>query len=475
MSLRAGSIKNNSSDDEKGHPETGRGVVEPYYPDAEDPLEQNEVFKKTHEGVDFRTVGWPRASVIFLKVIFATGVLSIPTAMYSLGALGGALSVIGWGALNTYTAMVQGNFRNAHPGCHSIADMANVLGGKVLRELVGALFLIAYVLCAGSGILGVSIGLNALSTHAACTVWWSFIATVVVAVTASVRKFHQIGWLTWAGFASIFTAVFIVVIAVTTLDRPAAAPQTGPYELGYHVIAHPTFIAGMTASATIFVSSAGTSAFLPVISEMRNPRDYTKALLTCMAIVQAAYLTFALVVYRWCGQWVASPSLGSAGPTIKKVSYGIGLVGLIVSACLYLHVAAKYLFVRILRNSPHLQKNTTVHWITWLSCTCGLASISFILAEAIPIFNYLLALTGSICFAPLAIALPGFLWLYDHERYRKGSIGQQAMWWAHAFLPLLGAFLCVGGTYGTVQLIINAYADGQIGSAFSCADNSNST
>lgn len=34
-------------------------------------------------------------------VMFATGVLSIPSAMYSLGALGGALSVIGWGALNT--------------------------------------------------------------------------------------------------------------------------------------------------------------------------------------------------------------------------------------------------------------------------------------------------------------------------------------------------------------------------------------
>jgi len=34
-------------------------------------------------------------------VIFATGVLGIPSALYSLGALPGALSVVGWGALNT--------------------------------------------------------------------------------------------------------------------------------------------------------------------------------------------------------------------------------------------------------------------------------------------------------------------------------------------------------------------------------------
>jgi hypothetical protein len=67
MSLRAGSVKNGSSDDEEAQPAIDRGVVKPYYADAEDPLEENEVFKKTHEGVDFRTVGWPRASVIFLK------------------------------------------------------------------------------------------------------------------------------------------------------------------------------------------------------------------------------------------------------------------------------------------------------------------------------------------------------------------------------------------------------------------------
>jgi hypothetical protein len=386
--------------------------------------------------------------------------------MASLGAIGGALSVVGWGALNTYLAIVQGNFRNSHAGCHSIADMAQLLGGVVLKEVVGALFLLAYIIIAGSGILGVSIALNALSNHAACTVWWSLISTIVIVACASARKFHQIGILTWAGFFSIFVAVLIVVIGVTTRDRPAAAPQTGDFELGYLPIAYPNFSAGLVASATIFGSSAGTSAFLPVISEMKHPKDYNKAVYVCMAIVQGSYLAFALVVYRWCGQWVTSPSLGTAGPTLEKVSFGVGLVGLTVSACLYLHVAAKYLFVRILRNSPHLQKNSVVHWGTWLGCTLGLGSISFILAEGVPIFNYLLALAGSICFAPLAIILPGWFWLYDFKHYRKGSVGQKAMFCAHAILPPLGAFIAVGGVYAVVQAIITAYADGTIGELY---------
>ncbi|KAJ5241275.1 uncharacterized protein N7469_002866 [Penicillium citrinum] len=431
--------------------------------------DQHEVFKRGDGQVDFRT-----PPVAILIVIFATGVLSIPSLMYQLGAFPGAVNVIGWTLLNTYCAIVQGNFRNRYPGCHSIADMAQVVGGPLLKEVVGVLFTISYVIVAASGIIGVSTAFNALSLHSLCTVWFSFIATVIIAGCASVRKFSHIGWLTWVGFASVYIAVFIIVIGVTVRDRPAAAPQTGDFELGYRVIGNPDFTTGITAAATIFVSSAATSAFLPVISEMRKPKDYPKAVYMSMSLVTASYLTFSLVIYAWCGKWIASPSLGSAGETVKRVAYGIALPGLIISGCLYVHVAAKYLFVRILRNSRHLQANTMVHWGTWLSCTIGMAAISFILACAIPIFNYVLALVGSLCFAPLAISLPGWLWVYSHGEYLKGTLWRQTIYGLHILLILLGLFMTVGGTYGVIVQINNAYADGSISSAFSCADNSGS-
>lgn len=262
---------------------------------------------------------------------------------------------------------------------------------------------------------------------------------------------------------------------MTTRDRPAAAPQTGDYEFGYFAIGHPTFVAAITSVSTIFCSGAGTSAFLPVISEMKRPRDYNKAVYLCMGIVTASYLSFSLVVYRWCGKWVASPSLGSAGDTIKKVAYGIGLIGLLVSACLYIHVAAKYLFVRMLRNSRHLQQNTVVHWSIWLACTLGMSIVGFLIASGIPIFNYLLALAGSLTFAPLALGLPGYLWIYDHQHYRKGNWWRVTVYYLNWLMILLAVFLTIGGTYGVVQNIIDAYARGEIDRAFSCADNSNSS
>lgn len=272
--------------------------------------DDREVFRDTQDGVAFRTVGWFRASVMFLKVMIAVGVLSLPTTMDQLGAVGGALSIVGFGLFNTYCFIIFGDFRARHPGCHSVADMAGVVGGWLTKEIAGVLFIVAFLLSTSAGIVGLSTGFNALSRHAACTVWWNLLAAVIIGLSASLRKLHQVGWITYVGFVSIYAAVLIVVIGVTQQPRPAAAPQTGDFDLGFHAIAYPSFAEGMVAASTIFYSSAGTSAFLPVISEMRRPEDYKKALYLCMTIVTTSYLAFTTVIYRWCGQWLANPSLG---------------------------------------------------------------------------------------------------------------------------------------------------------------------
>lgn len=89
--------------------------------------------------------------------------------------------------------------------------MGNLVGGKIVRELTGILFLVAFVLVGASGIVGTSTALNALSNHSLCTNYFSIIATIMVFVAGSPRKFEKIAWVTWAGFLSVFTAIFIVV------------------------------------------------------------------------------------------------------------------------------------------------------------------------------------------------------------------------------------------------------------------------
>lgn len=131
--------------------------------------------------------------------------------LYTLGALPGALLIVAWGAFNTYATVCYGAYRNRHPGIHTVVDMADRVGGVVFRELAGALFIIGNVLCVSAALVSISTGINALSHHAACTVWWSFIAVIPTAAIASMRKLHAVGYLMWVGFASLFVATFIVV------------------------------------------------------------------------------------------------------------------------------------------------------------------------------------------------------------------------------------------------------------------------
>lgn len=55
----------------------------------------------------------------------------------------------------------------------------------------------------------------------------------------------------------------MVTIAVGVQDRPTLAPE-GVTEYGFVAVGNPTFILGVYAALIIFVSSSGTSAFVPM-------------------------------------------------------------------------------------------------------------------------------------------------------------------------------------------------------------------
>jgi amino acid transporter len=209
---------------------------------------------------------------------------------------------------------------------------------------------------------------------------------------------------------------------------------------------------------------------------MRDPRHYTRALLICQIVMTVIYIVIGVVVYYFCGSYVASPALGSAGPTVKKAAYGVALPGLIVSTTLLTHYPAKYVFVRTLRNTRHLASNTTTHWVCWLACTFGVATIAYIIASAVPVFGGLISLIGALfgtfmCFQPM-----GCMWLYDH--WKAGEVnGSRLRWhfmvgWS-VFVIAIGSFLMVAGTYGSVIGILDSYKESGGSAAWSCADNSN--
>lgn len=76
-----------------------------------------------------------------------------------------------------------------------------------------------------------------------------------------------------------------------------------------------------------------------MISEMRDPRMYTRALCVAQGTTSCFYIIIGSIVYHFCGQYVAYPALGSAGPLMKKVCYGLAIPALVVTLTIYLHVS----------------------------------------------------------------------------------------------------------------------------------------
>ena len=188
--------------------------------------------------------------------------------------------------------------------------------------------------------LGVSIGLSALSTHGTCTAAIFFVVFAIIGlVFASVRTLGRLSWLAWVGTACVLVSVFVLTVAAGVQERPAEAPQVGPWSSDFKIVGNPTFEEAMAAVSSLVLSYAGVPAFFAVASEMADPRLYTRSVLTCQGVATVTYSVIGIVVYYYCGSYVASPALGSAGVLMKKVCYGLVLPGLIVSTLLYIHVS----------------------------------------------------------------------------------------------------------------------------------------
>jgi hypothetical protein len=110
----------------------------------------------------------------------------------------------------------------------------------------------------GSAIVGATIGLNAVSAHGTCTAVFVAVATVLGFLLASVRTLGKVSWLGWIGLVSILAAIFTVTISVGVQDRPALAPQTGPWETGFKVIGSPSFTEASSAISALILAYAGT-------------------------------------------------------------------------------------------------------------------------------------------------------------------------------------------------------------------------
>ena len=277
------------------------------------------------------------------------------------------------------------------------------------------------------------------------------------------RTLDRLSWISVPSVLSILIAGIVGMIGAgvdPTPDRfPLSAARSSSFYDAFVSITNPVF------------SYAGHFMFFILISEMKRPQDAMKAAYTLQGFATTFYAVFAVVMYVYLGDGVASPAFSSLSPKWMKAAYGIAIPNFLIAGSLYAHTASKLFFIRFFRNSRHLHSHTFTGWGVWTILIIVMNGAAFVLAVGVPIFSYLIGIAASLFASWYTYGVAGAFWL--HDSYHDGNgVSTWKKKWPQAALAaatfLAGAFICVAGTYVTIRAIVEAYRSGEVGKPFSC-------
>jgi len=144
--------------------------------------------------IKYRTMIWWQATVIMIAETVSLGVLSLPNVLASVGLVAGLILIVGLGLIATYTGYVIGQFKMAYPHVHNMADAGEVLLGRVGGEVFGVAQTVFLSFGVGSHVLTFTIGMNAVTGHATCTIVWAVVGSVVMFVCTLPRTLRMVSY-----------------------------------------------------------------------------------------------------------------------------------------------------------------------------------------------------------------------------------------------------------------------------------------
>ncbi|KXJ89038.1 amino acid transporter [Microdochium bolleyi] len=429
-------------------------------------------------------LGMIRTTLIFFTNQVGIGILSLPSVLHTIGLIPGIISIIAFGVLATYTAYILIQFWRKYPSIRDVVDVGRIMGGLPLEIIVGVAHVLNLALICASANVTLSIGLNTMTDHALCTVGFVGIPMVMCWLLCMPRSLSFAGWFGIPATISIFVAVLITIVALavngpntgTSGYFSEAANQAVVMSLGPNPNA--TMHQKFESVLNVAFAYAGNQAFITVIAEMRDPsRDYPRAIVWLNVFAIPMYVIVACVVYSLAGQYVVSPALGSAPGVASKVAYGILFGTMLGSGLVFGHTAIKYMYNvvmdRVLRSRHQLMDNSVTSWSVWIGIGTAFWVVSFVLANAIPAFNSILAISSALFVTWFTFGMAAAQWIFINWGQQTANWRKMSLSVFNWFLVLASAFLTVFGLYTSISGLDQRVRDPDDAlDVFTCADNS---
>ncbi|PKX91021.1 neutral amino acid permease [Aspergillus novofumigatus IBT 16806] len=426
--------------------------------DATPTYKQDAFGDESNAEVKYKVMKWWQCGLLMVAETVSLGVLSLPAAVAGLGLVPSVILLVALGLLSTYTGYTIGQFKLKHREIMNMADAGEVLLGSWGREILGAAQMLFLVFIMASHLLTFVIAMNTITGHGTCSIVFGVAGAVISFILSLPRTLAKMSWLSLVSFTSIISAVIICMIGLATNHKH-------PGE-NVMAIVDTDLVHGFSAVTNIVFAFSGHAAYFGLMSELKDPRDFPKALMLLQSVDICLYILAAIVIYIYGGATVSSPALGSASPMVSKVAYGIALPTIIIAGVINGHIAFKYVYIRIFARKNRIHKRDWVAVSSWVAIALSLWIIAWIIAEAIPVFSSLLSLIVALFASWFTYGLSGIFWLHLNWGQYTASPRKIFLTVVNLFCLVFGAGLCGLGLYVSGKAI----HDNPSSASFSCAN-----
>ncbi|KAL5361209.1 transmembrane amino acid transporter protein-domain-containing protein [Aspergillus floccosus] len=407
--------------------------------------------------VKYKTLKWWQCGMFMIAESVSLGVLSLPATLATLGLVPAIILIVGLGIVALYTGYVIGQFRQRYPHIHNLADAGEILLGRFGRELFGLGQILFSIFIMGSHIVTFTVMMNTITDHGTCSIVFSVVGMVICMVLSLPRTIKNMTYISIASFLSIFSAVMITMIGVGVQYKGGVNMNITNETNLYHAF---------TAVTNIVFAYCAHVAFFGLIAEMEEPKDFPKALCLLQVFEICLYVVAAVVIYYYVGNDVTSPALGSAGPVLKKVAYGIAIPTIVGAGVVNGHVGLKYIYVRIFRRSGRMHSRDWVSVGSWVGIGVSCWVIAWIIAQGIPTFTNIVSLISSLFASWFSYGLGGVYWLHLNWGRWFSSPRKIFLTFINILIVLMGGCLCGLGLYVSGKAI----HDDSAKTSFTCAN-----
>ncbi|OGE58250.1 hypothetical protein PENARI_c001G11428 [Penicillium arizonense] len=396
----------------------------------------------------FSRLGWKRLTVVLIVEAIALGTLSIPSSFATLGMVAGIICTVGIGLVAIYTSYVIGQVKLAYPEITNYADAGRLMGGRVGYEIVSVMLGLQLTFLTASHCLTGTIALQV--------------------VTQTVPpSFTEMAILGYIDFGSIIIAIGITIIAAGIENNNAATAVQSAAWSAWPPEGTSFTDAFIAVSNIIFAYSFAICQF-SFMDEMHTPKDYVKSIWALGITEILIYTVSSALIYSFIGAEVKGPAMLSINETVSRIAFGVALPVIFISGSINTVVAGRLLHGRIFKNSTIRFINSAAGWATWLGIITVITIIAFVIAEVIPFFEDLLSLISALFISGFTFYIPALMWLILIRKGSWTSPRNLALGALNLAVLVIGLVILAGGTYASIQDILDNYKKGTVGSAFSC-------